>query len=241
MNCHAGPDQEHDRGVTIEAIQDPLRLRAAQVLLDGERVDVAQAPEVEVAGGGVMDRVGLPPVVVGHQGEDAEHGADDVVELLGPEEGAVAAVVLEHEEADHHEGGRHGQQEREPVADVEAPEHREPEGGEQRRRGDELEQALPHDGAAVWGEHGVPVDRLGRTWFPARRFPGSSVFLGHWVGPVKIAGPWEPGPEGRSSGEPGTGNTDGNDARHSPLPRGSQASAGGGRPPRRCRPPAPVP
>ena len=102
--------------------------------LHRERVDVAQAADVEVAGGGVMDRVRLAPVVIRHQREHAEHGADEVVEPLGPEERAVAAVVLEHEEPDQHEGGGHREQERQPVADLEAPEHREPERGQEEPR-----------------------------------------------------------------------------------------------------------
>ena len=172
----------------VHPVEHALEPGAAQVLADGEGVDVAEAADVEIAAGGVMDGVRAPPVGVGHQGEDAEDAADQVVHLLGAEEGAVPAVVLQHEEPHDHHGGRHRDEEGQPVADAQAPDRGEPEHGQQEGGGGQLEPALPRHRLAVGGEHGVPVNsllgRLGHRGVRWRQF-GHDIPRGPGGGPIR--------------------------------------------------------
>ena len=54
-----------------------------------------------------MHGVLTPPLVVGREGDDAGDEPDDIVGLLGTEEGPVAAVVEDDEGADEQAGGEH--------------------------------------------------------------------------------------------------------------------------------------
>ncbi len=99
-----------------QAVADAPQERQLLILLHGEGADIADAPPIQVAGCGVVHGVAQAPVVVGREREDAEHPPDPVVHRLLAEEGAVSAVVLDHEEP-HQEGGR-GNGEKKPPPDV---------------------------------------------------------------------------------------------------------------------------
>ena len=64
-----------------------------------------------------MHRVGMAPEIVRRQREYADHPTDPVVGAAPAEERAVAAIVLDHEQADEEARRRNGQEEDEPVAD----------------------------------------------------------------------------------------------------------------------------
>ena len=124
-------EQEQGRGVAIEPVLEPPPPGQGEVFVDREGVDVAEAAVLEIARGGVVNRVGPLPVVVGRQREDAEQRAGDVRRGRGAEERAVPAVVLDDEEPHLHEGGRNGQGECEPVGDSKAQVHQDPDPHEQ--------------------------------------------------------------------------------------------------------------
>ena len=63
-----------------------------------------------------MGGVGAAPVIIGGQRQDAEDAADPVVGLAVGEERAVAAIVLDHEQADKKAGGRDDQDQAPPLA-----------------------------------------------------------------------------------------------------------------------------
>ena len=154
-------DDQQYQWVAVDPIEQPLGARQCEILVDRECVDVAEIAPFEVAGGCVMNCVGLAPVGVGNQRDHAENGAGNAVGAARTEEGAVAAVVLQHEEShDHHRGWR-GQQEGQPVPDRKAPDHGGPAGREQRRSTCELPDAGPEDRTPVRCQDGVPVDRCG--------------------------------------------------------------------------------
>ena len=69
------------------------------------------------------------------------------------EEGAVAAVVLDHEEPHQEAGGRHGDEKGEPVADAERGPHGEPDQCEATGRHRQLEHASPGIGLAIAAEN----------------------------------------------------------------------------------------
>src|SRR3989441_8754031 len=135
--------------MAIHAVLEPLPARPGEVLVHRQGVDVAEPAVLEIARGGVVERVGLLPIVVWREREDAEDRPDDVGRPGRPEERGVAAVVLDDEQADEEEGGGHGQEQGEPVTDAQALIHERPRAGEQRRRAGELPDAPLELGALV--------------------------------------------------------------------------------------------
>lgn len=135
------PHAQQDQRVARQAVGLPAPPRELAVLAHGQRIDVADAPAAQVAGGGVVDGMRVPPVPVRGQGQDADDPAGPVVRLPAAEEGAVTAIVLDHEQA-HEEACRgYGQQQAEPVGIVEAEPHREPQAGERQSGDGKLGQA----------------------------------------------------------------------------------------------------
>ena len=77
---------------------------------EGECVDVAKAAAIQISRCRVMDGVGAAPQVVRRHGDNADHAADPIIGKTMTEEGAVAAIVLDHEETQQKAGGRHREQ-----------------------------------------------------------------------------------------------------------------------------------
>ncbi len=66
------PDDEHHDRIAVDAIGEAAPLRARLVFADRERIDVARAALVEVAGRCMMDGVAALPDIVGRQRQNAE-------------------------------------------------------------------------------------------------------------------------------------------------------------------------
>ena len=109
-----GPDAEHHQRVAIEPVFEPAPARARQIFAHRQRVDIADAAALEIARGRMMNGMGSPPEIVRRQGQHAEHAADPIVRTLARKEGAMAAIVLDHEQAHEEAGGRNGDQQRDP-------------------------------------------------------------------------------------------------------------------------------
>lgn len=101
-----GADTEHDQRMPVQAVAEPSPARQGCVFRDGERRDIADAPFIQVAGRGVVFRVGAAPIVVGCQRQHADHPACPVVQAAVTEKGAVAAIMLQHEETEKKPGCR---------------------------------------------------------------------------------------------------------------------------------------
>ena len=119
--------------MAIEPVAEPPEPVHAEIFLHRFGVDVPHAATVEIARSRVMGGVRALPVIVGRQGEDAEGAPDPVVDRPGAEEGAVAAIVQDHEEAHQETRRRKRKRERKPVADMQQRPHRRPEGDERRQ------------------------------------------------------------------------------------------------------------
>ena len=159
---------EHDDRVALQAVESAAPRRQALVLAHGQGVDVAGAAPAEMAGGGVVHGMGAPPVAVGRERQHAQHPAEPVVGAPPAEERAVAAVVLDHEQAHEEARRRHREQQAEPVGIAEAEQHQEPQGHERHRGDDQLDQAAREARLAVGGQchRPVPRIRLGRSVRP---------------------------------------------------------------------------
>ena len=88
---------EHDDGVPIDAIAQPPPRRQREVLTHGERVDIPDPAAVEIARCRVVDGVSASPEVVRRERQHPDHASDPVIGETAMEEGAVTAIVLDHE------------------------------------------------------------------------------------------------------------------------------------------------
>jgi len=167
-----GPEAEHDDRVTLQAIESAAPRRQALVLAHGQRVDVARAPPVQMAGSGVVHGMGAPPVAVGREGQHAEHPAEPVVGAPPAKERAVAAVVLNHEQPHDEPGRGNREQQAEPVGVAQAEQHQEPQGHERHPGDGKLGQAAPEARLPVRGKRLHPVARVPHCRAPR---PGSPI------------------------------------------------------------------
>ena len=137
------PDAEHHRHAAIEAITETHPAGAGAVFADRQRADVAELALVEIARGGVMHAVRLLPVREREQREQPETRAHPAVGARAGEERAVAAVVLQDEQA--HVQRRRGQRQQQrpqvtPPA-TQRPGHACPESQEGQQRVGELPES----------------------------------------------------------------------------------------------------
>ena len=129
-------------------------------------VDIADAPLVEIAGRRVMDRVGAPPVVVGREGQDADHPPRPVVDAAPGKQGSMAAIMLQHEQT-HQEAGGGNRQGKAPIMAVDDRHRGErPESGEGHHRHDDFEHAAPVVRLAIGGENAGPGLGVGVSGSP---------------------------------------------------------------------------
>src|SRR5271166_789373 len=150
--------------MAVETVGESVAPIAAKIFANRERMDVADASPVEIAGGRVMDRVEPPPVVVGRHGDDADRPADPVVGGLARKEPAMPAVVLDHEEAGEQPRGERRHGERQPdLAIARGDQHRGPQRDEGQDGDREFEDAARRVRLAIGSERPPPVARRRRT------------------------------------------------------------------------------
>ena len=156
-------DQEHEE-IPAQPIPHPTPTGRAQVLLDSQCLEVAEAAPVEIPEGRMVDRVRAAPVVIRHEHEHPEHRAQHVVGAPGTEERSVTAVVLDDEQAHQQARRRHRQEKCQGPRDIQrsvgqAPYHR-----VERDGAGELPARLADLRMGVWFEQMDPVsgDRTGR-------------------------------------------------------------------------------
>ena len=113
------PDAEHDQRVAEEAVAEALLPGSVDVLLEGQRGDVAVAAAIEVPGGPVVHRVGVAPGPERLEDEECGQTAQPEIPLPRREERAVAAVVEDDEGPQQAAGRRNREGERQPDRDVE--------------------------------------------------------------------------------------------------------------------------
>ena len=99
-------DPEHDQRVAVKTVFQTTPPGKRPVFAHGQRIEIADTAAIEVAGGGMMDRMRAAPTVVGREREHANDAADPVIRQTAGKKGAVAAVVLDHEQAYEKAGSR---------------------------------------------------------------------------------------------------------------------------------------
>ena len=128
-----GADAEHHDRVPVQAISKLTPSGQRQIFAHGQRVDVADAAAIEIARAGMVKSVGAPPEVIGVSVSTPMTRPTQSFAAMTKKR-PVAAIVLDHEEANEEAGGRHGEQQAKPIAGVESDPHQDPEEGERHRR-----------------------------------------------------------------------------------------------------------
>jgi len=142
-------EAEHDQWMAVETVAQPAPHRTRAIFLDGQGVDVAEAPPVQISGAGVVGRMHAAPDFVGCQRQNAGDAADPVVGQAMAEKGAMPAIVLDREQPQHESAGDESQRQGDPVADVERRPGKNPQRNERHDRDDDLEDASAVAGLAI--------------------------------------------------------------------------------------------
>jgi hypothetical protein len=174
-------DAEHHDRMPVQTIGQPAPGRPGPILVHSQRVDVANAAAVEIARGGVVSGVSLPPEVVRRQCQHTEHPADPVVCKTLTKEGAMPAIVLDHEQSQQEAGGEHGKRRKSPpVPEMNGGPRYRPQHGQRHEGDDEFDDAARMTGLAIGMQRLEPVfcilhdERAGRS---SAIFQRSSVGL----------------------------------------------------------------
>jgi hypothetical protein len=88
---------EHDKRAAVKPVDESVQWFQREIFIGRERDDVPTATMIEIAGIGVMQRVGAQPESVRRQGDDANNPADPIIGRASFEVSAVTTIVLNHE------------------------------------------------------------------------------------------------------------------------------------------------
>src|SRR5207249_3727718 len=110
----AGTETEHDERVPVSPIAKTTPKGARQIFAHRESIDVADPASFKVARGGMMDGVGSAPKIIGRQRQHTDYPAYPIVCHAMTKEGAMAAIMLNHEQSHEKARGRYREQQGEP-------------------------------------------------------------------------------------------------------------------------------
>ena len=138
-----GADDEEQQRMAVDPVDEPAQRRAGAIFADGQGGDVAGAAPREIAGGGVMHRMVMAPEGIRGERQHADGAAQPVVRPARLEIGAVAAIMLDDEEAHEEGGGRQNEDQRRPDLMGEAEEDSGQKHEEGQGRAEQIENAAP--------------------------------------------------------------------------------------------------
>jgi len=110
-------DHKHHQRVSVETIDEAAPARPFKIFLHRQHPYIADSAIVQVASGGMMDRVIVPPLIIGSERKESAQHSDNIVRLLRFEERTVAAIVENDERSHQKAGRRNGEGQRKPVGD----------------------------------------------------------------------------------------------------------------------------
>src|SRR5689334_25004522 len=111
---------EHDERMSVHAVKKPAPLGQSEVLAHCQRVDVPDSAAIEIARRRVVDRVSASPEVVRREREHPDRAPDPIVCETMVEEGAMTAIVLDHEQPHEKARSRHRKYQGNPIAKIKA-------------------------------------------------------------------------------------------------------------------------
>ena len=169
-------DPEHDQRVAVKAVFQTTPPGKGPVFAHGQRIEIADTAAIEVAGGGVMNRMRAAPAIVGREGEHAKDAADPVIRQTAGKKGAMAAVVLDHEQAHEKAGSRNSDQERSPgMAEGKRVPGRGPQHDERQSRDRQFGNAAHPVWGAVVGQNALPTPGVEHLIAAIRRLNGGRL------------------------------------------------------------------
>ena len=125
-----------DQRMARQPIEKAAPRRQRPVFVDGEAggIDVgAGIALVEIVPDGVVAGMLAPPVGIGREREHAAKRPTRLFALRRAKERAVAAIVLDDEDAHQKRAGRYGERERQPIGNLKRPVHQRAGAGEKDR------------------------------------------------------------------------------------------------------------
>ena len=145
--------------MAVDPVDEPPQRRARAIFADGQGGDVAGAAPREIARGGVMHRMVMAPEGIGGERQHADDAAQHVVRPARLEIGAVAAIMLDDEEAHQEGGGRQNQDQRRPDLMGEAEEDSGQKDEEGQGRAEQIENAAPAMRPRIGRDQPAPARR----------------------------------------------------------------------------------
>src|SRR5688500_2142452 len=99
-NLQKDAKTEHNKWMAIDSVEPLSSLRKFCTLLDGEGRNIAKPSTVEVAGGGMVDRMRFAPVLVRRKGHNSQYKTERVIRLTRGKERFMPTIMLDHEQAE---------------------------------------------------------------------------------------------------------------------------------------------
>ena len=143
---YPGARPKERKRMSVEPVLQPAQGRQGVEFIYGVGVDIAHATPREVAGAAVVGIMGPAPDVIGRQGQDTDHTADPIADMAVGKERAVAAIVLDREEAQQEKRVENRNPESQPIADRKRPPSQRPEQDE----GYQADPGLKNAAQVVW-------------------------------------------------------------------------------------------
>ena len=136
-------DSEKDDRISVNSIHQAAATVQREEFRHGQRIDIADAARIEIAGAGMVNGVGAPPVIIGGQRHHPENAADPIIAFPVAKESAMPAIMLDEEEPEQEGPCRYRQQEARHEAIGEREPDKQPQGNEGHGCKAKLDQALP--------------------------------------------------------------------------------------------------
>jgi len=99
-----GDNHEHDERVAESPVFEPAPLAQLAVFINGKEVDISDIPVLQLAGMAMVVAVDAGPVSVRNGAEERANEANDIIHFALLEEGVMATIMLNDEDADQEKG-----------------------------------------------------------------------------------------------------------------------------------------
>ena len=103
------------RGIAIQPVSQPAKIRELLVLIDGQCPHVAMTAMAEVPAAGMVPRMASPPQIVRRECEESAETTQEVIRSTASKERMMPAVVLDDEDSNQEAGRRDRQDKCQPI------------------------------------------------------------------------------------------------------------------------------
>ncbi len=114
---------EKEQRITINSVFQFRKMRQVAIFIDRKCGNITNAALVEITATGMVDIMGPFPKRIGCDREKAEDAAQPIVGFCGFEESPVTAIMLNHKQPYQQPTRRDTKQQRQEIANIQAPQH----------------------------------------------------------------------------------------------------------------------